>query len=165
VTPALPPLPLGYAARLPSFAETTNLVSIGLDVRGRETFLDPSAARAWLALQSAATCAGVTLLLVSGFRSVARQTEILQRKLARGLPLEEILTVNTYPGFSEHHTGRAIDLAAPSCLDLVEAFEITPEFAWLRAHASRFGFILSYPRGNPHGLAYEPWHWCFHPAT
>ena len=24
-----------------------------------------------------------------------------------------------------------------------------------------FGFHLSYPRDNPHGIAYEPWHWCW----
>jgi D-alanyl-D-alanine carboxypeptidase len=30
-------------------------------------------------------------------------------------------------------------------------------------HADRFGFRLSYPYGNPHGMAYEPWHWaCLH---
>ena len=26
-----------------------------------------------------------------------------------------------------------------------------------RAH----GFVLSYPRDNPHGIVYEPWHWCW----
>jgi len=158
----LPPPPPDYAARLPRFAETTALVSVGLDAQGRETFLDPAAASAWLALKSAAADAGLTLLLISGFRSFARQTEIVRRKLARGLSLAEILTVSAYPGFSEHHTGRAIDLAAPACPDLVEAFAATPEFHWLSTHAHRFGFTLSYPRGNPHGLAYEPWHWCYH---
>ena len=33
--------------------------------------------------------------------------------------------------------------------------------AWLVANAVRFGFALSYPRDNPHGIAYEPWHWCW----
>jgi D-alanyl-D-alanine carboxypeptidase len=158
----LPPPPPGYAARLPRYAEATALVSVGLDAQGREAFLDPAAASAWLALKSAATDAGLTVLLISGFRSMERQSEIVQRKLARGLSLAEILTVSAYPGFSEHHTGRALDLAAPACPDLVEAFENTPEFRWLSTHAHRFGFALSYPRGNPRGLAYEPWHWCFH---
>jgi D-alanyl-D-alanine carboxypeptidase len=162
VTVPLPPPPPDYAARLPRFAEAAALVSVGPDAQGRETFLAAAAAPAWLALQSAASAAGLTLILVSAFRSVARQTEIIHRKLARGLPLSEILAVSAYPGFSEHHTGRAVDLAAPSCPDLVEAFADTPEFFWLSAHAARFGFRLSYPRGNPFGLAYEPWHWCFH---
>jgi len=25
----------------------------------------------------------------------------------------------------------------------------------------RFGFVLSYPAGNPHGYEYEPCNWCF----
>ncbi|HZX89661.1 MAG TPA: D-alanyl-D-alanine carboxypeptidase family protein, partial [Rudaea sp.] len=25
-----------------------------------------------------------------------------------------------------------------------------------------YNFHLSFPRGNAHGIAYEPWHWCWH---
>jgi len=32
-------------------------------------------------------------------------------------------------------------------------------FAWLARHAHRFGFAMTYPRGNRLGIAYEPWHW------
>ena len=42
---------------------------------------------------------------------------------------------------------------------LDEAFESTAAYAWLAKHARRFGFSLSYPRGNPEGFLYEPWHW------
>ena len=42
-----------------------------------------------------------------------------------------------------------------------ESFEATPAFAWLQARAGDFGFAMSYPRGNPHGIVYEPWHWRF----
>jgi hypothetical protein len=28
-----------------------------------------------------------------------------------------------------------------------------------RYTAGRHGFRLSYPRDNPHGVIYEPWHW------
>lgn len=43
------------------------------------------------------------------------------------------------------------------------AFADTPEFAWLRAHAHEYGFILRYPEGKEHitGIAYEPWHYRF----
>ena len=44
---------------------------------------------------------------------------------------------------------------------LLEDFEGTAAFRWLHAHARDYGFPLSYPRGNPAGLAYEPWHWAF----
>ena len=42
---------------------------------------------------------------------------------------------------------------------MTEAFENTDAFAWLTAHAARFGFAMTLPRDNPHGLVYEPWHW------
>ena len=40
-----------------------------------------------------------------------------------------------------------------------ESFEATPAFDWLQRHAGASGFAMSYPRGNPHGIVYEPWHW------
>ncbi len=157
---ALPPAPQGYEARMPRHAEATDLMSVGLDANGRSALLTPEAARAWLSMREEAEKERVDLLLISSFRSIARQNEILTAKLAKGLSLNEILEVNAYPGFSEHHTGRAIDLGSPDCPALTVDFAGTREFAWLRANAARFRFALSYPPGNPFGIAYEPWHWC-----
>ena len=44
-----------------------------------------------------------------------------------------------------------------------ESFEATDAFAWLTGNAGDFGFQMSYPRDNPHGITYEPWHWCHRP--
>jgi zinc D-Ala-D-Ala carboxypeptidase len=112
-------------------------------------------------MRTAAAADRVTLQLVSGFRSIERQTEIVLRKIRAGALLEEVLQVNAYPGFSEHHTGRALDIGSPHCAHLTEAFASTPEFTWLERHADEFGFRLSYPRNNALGLIFEPWHWCF----
>jgi D-alanyl-D-alanine carboxypeptidase len=75
--------------------------------------------------------------------------------------IDEILLVNAIPGYSEHHTGRALDLHAGDGKPLETAFENHPAFSWLCDHAAEFNFHLSYPRGNPDGINYEPWHWCF----
>ena len=32
---------------------------------------------------------------------------------------------------------------------------------WVKANAARFGFRMSYPRGNAQGFIYEPWHWYY----
>lgn len=157
----LPPPPSGYANRLPRLAEETRLCDVGRDAFGREVRLAVDAAAAWAEMRAEAERAGVRLLLLSGFRSVERQAEIVRKKLAAGQTLEAILRVNAYPGFSEHHTGRAVDIGSADCEHLSEAFEATREFAWLREQAARFGFTLSYPRDNPQGIAYEPWHWCY----
>ncbi|HIE5651183.1 TPA: M15 family metallopeptidase, partial [Stenotrophomonas maltophilia] len=83
----------------------------------------------------------------------------------RGLSVAEILKVNAAPGFSEHHSGHALDIGTPGDAPAEESFERTDAFAWLQAHARGHGFHLSYPRGNPHGIVYEPWHWCWRPAN
>lgn len=159
----LPPPPAGYEARLPRFADEGRLCGVGLDAFGREVSLAVEAAAAWAAMRAEAERGGVKLLLLSGFRSIERQAEIVGKKLAAGQALADILRVNAYPGFSEHHTGRAVDVGSADCEHLSEAFETTREFAWLRQHAARFGFTLSYPRDNPYGITYEPWHWCHAP--
>lgn len=131
---------------------------------GKDHLLTPAAAKAWRKLKAAALSDGVSLFIVSAFRSIDRQTEIVRRKLEAGVPIEDILTVCAPPGFSEHHTGRAVDLSTPGSRSLEQEFEQTSAFAWLRARAADFGYYLSYPIGNPCGYQYEPWHWCFNDA-
>jgi D-alanyl-D-alanine carboxypeptidase len=117
------------------------------------------AAAAWFRLNAAAAADGINLIPLSGFRSVSRQLEIFRRKLANGIPMTEILRLNAAPGYSEHHTGRAVDVSAPGEKPFSENFAETTAFAWLARRAGEFGFRLSFPRDNPHGIAYEPWHW------
>ena len=112
-------------------------------------------------MKSAATKDGITLLLVSAFRSVAYQKQIIQRKLAAGQSIEQVLRVSAAPGYSEHHTGRAIDVTAYDYKPLTEEFEKTPAFEWLIRRAKNFGFTMTYPRNNTFGVIYEPWHWFF----
>ncbi|NDC39166.1 MAG: D-alanyl-D-alanine carboxypeptidase family protein, partial [Proteobacteria bacterium] len=102
----------------------------------------------------------------SGFRSVQEQAAIIHGLLAT-LPLEQILTRVAVPGYSEHHSGWAVDLANNAALiyPLGQEFDKTDTFAWLLRNATRFGFLMSYPKDNPHGIMYEPWHWCFNPRT
>lgn len=127
---------------------------------GREHRLTPAAAAAWDAMRAAARADGVALKIVSAFRSVERQAEIVRAKLDRGLSLDAILAVSAPPGYSEHHTGRAIDVTTDGVPALEIEFEKTDAFRWLSKRAGEFGFSLSYPAGNPHGYTYEPWHWC-----
>jgi len=57
-----------------------------------------------------------------------------------------------------------VDIGARDTPALEEDFERTEAFAWLERNANRFGFRLSYPRGNRYGYLYEPWHWCWEKA-
>ena len=156
----------GYGARtgLPLVAEPAWLAFAGLDRYHRPLWLHAGAARAWSHLHAAALREGIVLEAISGYRSHDYQLGIFERKLARGLRVEEILAVNAAPGYSEHHSGRALDIGTPGEPPAEESFERTPAFAWLVANAAGFGFAMSYPRGNPHGIVYEPWHWCWAPG-
>jgi len=146
---------------LPLHADARQLTCVGLGTDGRDKFLAPRAAQAWLAMRTAAAGDGVELLLISAFRSFDFQLELIRGKVARGRDIAEVLTVNAPPGCSEHHSGRAVDIGARGVAALEEDFELTAPFDWLGRNAARFGYRLSFPRGNRYGYLYEPWHWCW----
>lgn len=88
--------------------------------------------------------------LRSGYRSYQTQRVLYKRNIDRG-------TV-TPPGMSEHQTGLAADI------NVNDRFmrQSDRAFQCFEENAFRFGFILSYPRGNdylPGPDTYEPWHW------
>lgn len=154
-------IPPDYGAdgRPPAFADASELVDVGPNLVGRMQRLTPTAARAWEAMVAAASADGIKLLIVSGFRSFDYQAGLIRGKLDAGQEIGEILRVNAAPGFSQHHSGRAVDIATPGSRPLTEDFENTEAFDWLGKNAAEYGFSLSYPRDNPDGFVYEPWHW------
>lgn len=156
-----------YAGRtgLSLVPEPNWLALAGFDRYRRPLWLHVDAARAWPRMQSAALRDGMVLESISGYRSHDYQLGIFERKLARGQTVDEILAVNAAPGFSEHHSGLALDIGTPGEPPAEESFEGTSAFAWLQANATGFGFHMSYPHDNPHGIVYEPWHWRYQPQA
>jgi D-alanyl-D-alanine carboxypeptidase len=146
---------------LPFHGEAAELVLAETDAAGREFHLVSQAAIAWRNMKQAAREDGIVIEIVSAFRSLERQADIIRAKLAKDVPIDTILTLSAPPGYSEHHTGRAVDINTPGCEATEEPFELTDAFRWLVRHAGGFGFTMSYPRGNAHGFIYEPWHWCY----
>lgn len=155
------PLGLVVARNLEEFAEASTLVVAEIDPAGKEHMLTPTAAQAWQRLTTAASLDGVDLHIVSAFRSVKRQVDIIERKIRQGLSIEKILEFSAPPFFSEHHTGCAIDVSTAGSEDLEPEFEETDAFAWLTMHAGDYGFEMSFRINNVSGYAYEPWHWRF----
>ncbi len=112
----------------------------------------------------AAKADGVRLLVISSYRTVARQTTLynneVQEWLAQGYTSEQAkeaaATVVAVPGTSEHNLGLAVDFNS-----VEETFEGTPQYLWLRANAEQFGFVLRYPKDKQSvtGIIYEPWHY------
>jgi len=156
-------VPADYAAshRLRPVREPARLCCIGYDIQQRPAWLAPRAAAAFAAMRRAAAADDISLQVASAFRSTKYQLGILQRKIEQGQDLATILKVNAAPGYSEHHSGRAVDLSTENFPPLEEVFENSPSFTWLLGHAGYFHFRLSYPKNNHHGITYEPWHWCW----
>jgi hypothetical protein len=108
---------------------------------------------------------GRRLLVESGYRSSAYQLYLFLFYMPNhDLSIMESNRHVALPGHSEHGypPQQAIDFINQEGVNGEydpDAFEALPEFAWLQEHAAEHGFFLSYPRNNPSGSAYEPWHW------
>ncbi|MCC6945906.1 MAG: D-alanyl-D-alanine carboxypeptidase family protein, partial [Thermomicrobiales bacterium] len=107
---------------------------------------------------------GISLCLVSGFRSWERQRTLYEEAVGiRGIERVECFIAR--PGHSEHQAGLAVDLGVRDRpeLDTVAAFAESAESAWLDRHAHEFGFHLRYPSAKEAvtGFSGEPWHYRF----
>ena len=138
-----------------------DLVSIGTDIYGRPQRLRKPAAEAWNTMRLAASQDQICIRLVSAYRSVEYQIEVIDKLVKKGQNIRDILTRVAAPGFSEHQSGCAVDLTSDEETVLEEEFELTHAFAWLQSNAREHCFYLSYPKDNESGVIYEPWHWCY----
>jgi zinc D-Ala-D-Ala carboxypeptidase len=149
--------PSSYYGHLPySEAPQNELVSIG---NGES--LRRGAAASFRRMQGAAAKVGISLVPLSGFRDRAEQNSLFYDVAAqRGQSLRERAQTSAPPGYSEHHTGYAVDIGDgnDSGYDLNRAFAQTDAGQWLQVNAGKYGFELSFPE-DPTCVSYEPWHW------
>ncbi len=122
------------------------------------------------AMISAAGAEGITLTVVSAYRSYETQRSVfesyVQQEMANGYSREEAeARVNTYsarPGHSEHQLGTAIDFNSVDN-NYWQTSEGQQIKSWLEQHADKYGFVLSYPTDPNNlkktGYVYEPWHY------
>jgi len=115
-------------------------------------------------MQYVAAQRGISLKLLSGYRSIDLQRDIFyENKSLRFQTAIERSRDSAPPGYSEHSTGYAIDVGDgnyPNTNFEVE-FEQTPAFKFMKRFASKYHFVLSFPPNNKQGVTYEPWHWRF----
>jgi zinc D-Ala-D-Ala carboxypeptidase len=126
--------------------------------------LRQAAAEQFAAMEAAATADGINLVVISGFRTLEEQESLFfDVKAERGQEATKRAEVSAPPGYSEHHTGYAVDLGDGStpATNLNADFEKTAAFKWLETNAPYYSFELSFPKDNPQGVSYEPWHWRF----
>lgn len=116
--------------------------------------VDSTAKAALDEMTAAAAKDGVSLWIVSGFRSYTKQTSLYNNYVARDGKAEAD-RYSARPGYSEHQTGLAFDLNS-----LDQSFGQTKEGKWIAANSWKYGFILRYPQEKEAqtGYMYEPWH-------
>lgn len=116
------------------------------------------------------TAAGNTPVVCSAYRSVDEQAELFDDKVSELMHIynysesrakQEAAKSVSPPGYSEHHTGLAVDIVDIDNQNLETYQEDTDTQQWLIAHSWEYGFILRYPEGKSSqtGIGYEPWHY------
>lgn len=109
-------------------------------------------------LLAEAESAGVSMKILSGYRSYATQKNLYASYVAK----DGQMAADTYsarPGHSEHQTGLAVDLGTGTC-DLDACFGNTQAGKWLADNAHKYGFVIRYTSDKTAitGYQYEPWH-------
>lgn len=100
---------------------------------------------------------GEKLQVCSGYRTVATQKRNFDNSVAK-VGEEETLKWFTRPGYSEHHTGYAIDYNTDSFGDA--AFTGKGNQAWVQNNCDKYGFIHRYDKSKKSitGVNHEAWH-------
>jgi D-alanyl-D-alanine carboxypeptidase len=123
-------------------------------------------------LTDAALKAGFELTVISAYRSVDEQKDVVATDIAeyeaQGYSKDEATDLAmkylTKPGLSEHHTGLALDVLDTEWYNqgnmLDEAFGETEAGKWLAENVCHYGFVIRYEKGKEKitGINYEPWH-------
>ena len=111
------------------------------------------------ALFDSAKTSGVTLYVESAYRSFAEQQSLKSLyTVTYGAGTANSFSADQ--GYSEHQLGTTLDFITTGLGGQLEGFDKTAAYQWLLANAYRFGFELSYPKGNNYYI-YEPWHFRF----
>lgn len=101
---------------------------------------------------------GLSLRIVSAYRSFDTQAALKSSYTVRYGTGANAFSADQ--GYSEHQLGTTVDFTTPTSGGAFNGFDATKEYTWLTENAWRYGFVLSYPKGNSY-YQYEPWHWRF----
>ncbi|MFQ5499001.1 MAG: D-alanyl-D-alanine carboxypeptidase family protein [Candidatus Zixiibacteriota bacterium] len=158
VTYTIPDHWCGRALDSAALADPEELVVLPDDCTFQDyrIFLTREARDAYIEMAFVAREDGIDLIADSGYRSAEYQRRIFRRRMAAGESFSSAARFVAPPGYSSHQTGCSVDLVPSEA-----RFAHTPQYAWLRANAHRFGFGESYPEDSSSVLSWESWHWSF----
>lgn len=127
------------------------------------------AASAWRKLRLAAASAGITINIVSAYRSGGYQETVFNRNVKKHGRAHALKYV-ARPGHSEHQLALTVDIGLGAGVALRSepvagkpATKAERAANWLHNNAATYGWVRSYPKGGLAATCYapEPWHWRF----
>ncbi|RJN31727.1 M15 family metallopeptidase [Nesterenkonia natronophila] len=126
-----------------------------------EAPLRDEAAEAYEELHAAAAGDNIDLWVTTAYRDFDFQQSLYEQRFYEdGAAAAD--RVSARPGFSEHQTGLAVDVADLEDREcyLRACFGESEQGQWLSEHSAEFGFVIRYPEGAEEitGFQYEPWH-------
>lgn len=141
-------------------ADESKLVPLPAELcpEGTRVYVTPATRTAFIRMAAAAKKDSILLKADSGYRSAAFQRRIIRRRMAEGRTFDQVCQFVAPPGYSQHQTGRALDLVPSEAV-----FANTPTYAWLKKHAGKYGFVESIPKPPKNGgdWYWEAWHWYY----
>lgn len=129
-------------------------------ISDKKIFLEQETAHAWNELKKFLISKGIQFDICSGYLSLEQQ----QNKYNNFLKRNGILMTKkriSIPGYSEHHTGLAIDCDYYKDGDWAGICDDNnDETKYIHSILHHFGFILRYPKDKQDitQMQYEPWH-------
>lgn len=153
---------------LPILVNPTNKIPDGYQPNavdlGNGYSLNKRAANAYTDMWNAAAKDGISLWLVSAYRTTEKQQSNFDAKVQefknKGLNDQEAYAATAkiiaVPGTSEHSLGLAVDVNS-----LEQSFENTKAYQWLVENCANYGFVLRYPKDKEEitEIIFEPWHY------
>lgn len=167
--PAVPESPIDYlvlvnkTVSLPDGYEQAVCLETTTSGYGEQVQVERKAYEAYLALEADLAEIGVDIEIDSAYRSVEEQQALWDEWMI--IYGEEYTRSHlAVPGYSEHHTGLAIDIFIIKNGERINDNDAmiaeTEIFQRIHERIAMYGFILRYPEGRDDvtGYAYEPWH-------
>jgi LAS superfamily LD-carboxypeptidase LdcB len=139
--------------------EELSPVTTGGEAAGRSESLQKDAASSFEKMRADAQSQGINLYAISGFRSTEEQTALWNDQVRKQGSEEKAARINAPPGYSEHHTGYAIDVGTSTKTDLDPSFESTNAYKWIAQNGKRYGFEQSFTGAAGQGAGEEAWHY------
>ena len=134
-----------------------------IDVDSEKVNVEKTAYQAYLELKDFIQERGIEIGITSSYRSIEYQKQVYDEFVVK-YGKEYADNYVAVPGYSEHHTGLAIDIGIKVDGIFPDNNEILMEqeekYKEIHKYLKDFGFILRYPKGKEEitGYPYEPWH-------